>query len=527
MTVIKKKTISHFNLIWMSIFFAVVYWMLEAVRETIVLEGTVLSDHLFKLDTISFWIRMLAVLVLILFGIFAQSQRKQAETVQLETPEPGEGETRIILIGVGFAIVYWLLESVRDFMLFEDESFLKHLLSPNMFVFWMRVLAICVMILFSVYAQNMINTRKKMLNALREANLQLKTLDQMKNDFLSVVSHELRTPIAIIREGVTLCLEKQYGDLNEFQNKMLKETVSNIDRLNRLVTDLLDISRIEAGKMSLHKRLLDINRVARVIYEHYLKQCQKKGVELLMSVPETPVRTFADEDKLLQIFNNLLSNALRYTDKGGTISILIRDTGKYIKCGVKDTGIGIAKENINKLFSKYEQVGHFDAEGYKGTGLGLAICKGLAEKHGGEISVSSELGKGTVFVFTIKKETAPAILIIDDEPSAIEVVKHYLTEDGYHFTEAEDGITGLEKALNEAPALVLLDMILPGMNGYEVLGRLKNDLSTKDIPVILMSASTIDIDRLKETKGANVLPMLQKPLDKQKLRAKVHEALIG
>ena len=523
----KKSQNRQFNLIWMSIFFGILYWLLESVRETLVFEDTILTDHLFRLDTLSFWMRILVVLVLILFGVFAQSHRKHMEkkpTSELDTSEEKAG---MVWVGLGFSMLYWLLESVRDFLLLQNASLIEHIFVPGPFIFWMRILAVCVMILFSVYAQNLIDTRKKTVSVLREANKKLRALDQMKSDFLSIVSHELRTPIAIMREGVSLCLDEQVGSLNELQHKLLTDTQSNIDRLNRLVTDLLDISRIESGKLSLHKKVMDMCRTTRTVYENYKIQADKKGVSLELHLPNCPLKIYADEDKITQIFNNLLSNALRYTSEGDTITIKILDMDKMIQCFVSDTGIGIAEENINKLFSKFQQVGRVDGPGYKGTGLGLAICKGLVEKHGGQISVKSKLGEGSEFSFTIKKVAMPMILIVDDEPSVVEVVRELLADDGYRFTEAENGITGVEKAVSEHPDLIILDIKMPEMNGYEVVGRLKQDMRTKDIPIILMSAFSIDRDRLKESGAIEAFPIVQKPFDRPTLRSKVNEALIS
>lgn len=513
------------NLIWMSLFFAIAYWLLESVRSSIVYTNKDLIYHLFTPDAPSILMRVMTVVFLFLFGLYAHLQKKEAASHIVEQIRPRVKENRILWIGIAFAMGYWVLESLHDFMLFREGSLLKYLISPNIYIFGMRVLTIGIMILFSAFVQYLINSRKSMMSMLQDSNKQLQELDHKKDDYLSVVSHELKTPIAIIREGVSICLEKQYGSLNEFQTKMLSESINNIDRLNRLVTDLLDIGRIEAGKVTLRKRMVDLCRIVREVYEHYKKQCEKKGIELVLALPETQIKVFADEDKVLQIFNNLLSNALRYTEPGGTISLSVREDGEFIQCGVRDTGAGIASENIDKLFSKYGQVGQIKGQAYKGTGLGLAISKGLVEKHGGSIHVISELGQGSDFIFTIRNESAPKILIIDDEPSSIELIKHYLMDDDYEIIEALDGVSGLKAALESKPSLVILDIILPGMNGYEVLGRMKNDVQLKDIPVILISASSIDHNRVRSRGGTLAFPMLQKPLEKMILRERVREVL--
>jgi signal transduction histidine kinase len=368
--------------------------------------------------------------------------------------------------------------------------------------------------------------RKQIEEKLKEINKNLKQLDKLKSDFLSTVSHELRTPIAIMREGVSLCLEGIAGEITDTQRDLLTDTMDNMDRLTRLVTDLLDISKIEAGKLRLRRSSVNLCDILKKVQQNYESQAEERGIQFNVECLQKSIKLFVDKDKVIQIFTNLISNALRFTGPNGEIKIDVKDDTNYVECCVSDTGVGIAKDNLNKMFSKFEQFGRVDGPGYKGTGLGLAICKGLVEKHGGKIWVDSEVGKGTKFWFTLEKVPFPKVLIVDDEKNIIEIVKEFLSEDNYQFSEAGDGLEGIEKAQAEIPSLIILDMKMPKINGYEVVGRLKHDIRTNKIPLIIVSAFTVDKSKLKQ-EIHNAFPIIKKPFEKEYLRRVVRDAIAG
>ncbi len=372
-----------------------------------------------------------------------------------------------------------------------------------------------------------ITDRKEAEQALLDLNQRLKELDQLKSDFISTVSHELRTPLAIIREAVALSLDGAGGDLTTTLTKYLTSARNNIDRLARLVTDLLDISKIEQGKLKLRRSVVNLNDTVQKICSEYLPEVQKKGVTLEFKDSDSLeiLRLYADEDKIIQIFNNLLSNALHHTIADDKITIEVQDSEGFTKCSVSDTGSGITNENIIKLFIKFQQIGRVDGPGYKGTGLGLAITKGLVEKHGGEIWVESELGKGSTFYFTIKKHPFPKILIVDDEEKIINVVKELLSVDNYRFVEAYDGETAIQKLITEDISLVILDLKLPRMSGNEVIGRLKQNKHTHTIPILIMSGFPVDEEKIEQMNSEAVIPILRKPFKSDELRREVSELL--
>jgi PAS domain S-box-containing protein len=249
-----------------------------------------------------------------------------------------------------------------------------------------------------------ITDQKRAEKALKEANKQLKKMDRLKSDFVSMVSHEIRTPITIMKEGISLCLEGITGELTDMQQELLNGILESVFRLQRLVTELLDLSKIEDGNLELHRSTIDLRDVAQQVQNDYKNQAIDKKIRLHLSKPPEPVSAHVDRDKIIQVFHNLVSNAIRYTERGGDIWIRIEDTrDKEIVCSVSDTGIGIAEENMRDLFSKFKQFGQPKGSDYKGTGLGLAIAKGLVEKHGGRMWVESEPGKGSTFYFSIPR----------------------------------------------------------------------------------------------------------------------------
>lgn len=363
-------------------------------------------------------------------------------------------------------------------------------------------------------------------NTLANHVKRLQEMDKVKTSFLSVVSHELRTPIAIMQEGISLCLEGVAGDITEMQRELLDDVLDNSGRLLRLITDLLDVSKIEAGKIKLNKSITNIQKTVQKTLKSFEPVASEKGVHLTTQLPEDPLDIYIDSDKFIQILNNLISNALRFTEKDGEVSITIEAQEDCIQCEVKDTGIGISKEDLPKLFNKFEQVGRVEGPGYKGTGLGLTIVKGLVEKHKGKVWVESEKNVGTSFFFTLRKEFKPSILIVDDEASIINVIKKILQDEKYFFYEALDGETAIHEAIEKIPSLIILDMKIPKMSGYEVLGRLKQDLRTMDIPIMIMSGYEIDEDRLGQVSNNSALPIVHKPFETETLRQKVIE-LVG
>lgn len=248
------------------------------------------------------------------------------------------------------------------------------------------------------------------------ANEKLKKLDKVKTDFVSTVAHELRTPLAVIKEGVSLILEKVSGDINDKQQEILSMTKTNVDRLGRIINDLLDISRIEAGRMDLKLEQIDFTKLVKEAYTRWKLESDKKDQNFTISVPSYSVNLHADADKMNQILNNLISNAVKYTPTKGYIEINLKDLKDEIVVSVKDRGYGIDKEDLPKLFEKFQRFGSHVQSGSKGTGLGLAITKELVDMHHGKIEVETKLNKGSTFALRLPKATREKYLsyLIED-----------------------------------------------------------------------------------------------------------------
>ncbi|MCK5147502.1 response regulator [bacterium] len=354
-------------------------------------------------------------------------------------------------------------------------------------------------------------------NQLEDHIRRLKELDQLKKDFLAMVSHELRTPLAVMKGGVSLCLDGVAGQLNDTQADLLGDTLENIDQLTRLITDLLDMSKIEAGKIVLRRDTMDLAFSVRKALNAFKYSAGEKGITLKIALNASSLPVYADADKIDQVFNNLISNAIRYTPENKEITLGVDILANDYLCYVADTGIGISDNNLKKLFSKFTQFSRVDGPGYKGTGIGLTIARGLVEKHGGKIWAESKEGEGTTFNFTLKRRDRPTVLIVDDEPKMVDVIEKVLSHGNYHFLKAYSGEEACELAQSEMPAMIVLDMVMPGLDGYGVIDKLKNDVRTQDIPVLILSSAQIEPDKISGENDAGAIPIMTKPVKPKKL----------
>ncbi|MFZ3131200.1 MAG: response regulator [Desulfosporosinus sp.] len=364
-----------------------------------------------------------------------------------------------------------------------------------------------------------------------EENKRLQELDHLKSDFLSTVSHELRTPLTSVL-GFSINIKKRLEDAvfpqiktdDKKINRTIKQIGDNIEiiisesqRLTNLINDVLDISKMEAGKIEWKMEPISFEEVIERAIAATSSLFEQKGLELKKDLEELPLIQ-GDQDRLIQTVINLMSNAVKFTEQG-SITCQARVAGKEIIVSVIDTGIGIAHEDLNRVFDKFKQVGDTLTDKPQGTGLGLPICKQIIELHGGRIWAESEIGKGSAFHFTIpilqvkgdhinkvdvdrlvkqlteqvvtnlhtQTKEQKNVLVVDDDANIRILLRQELETAGYVVTEAVDGIKAINKVKQSKPDLSLLDVRMPGMNGFDVAAVLKNDPETMNIPIVILS----------------------------------------
>ncbi|MCF7908242.1 MAG: GAF domain-containing sensor histidine kinase [Candidatus Omnitrophica bacterium] len=230
-----------------------------------------------------------------------------------------------------------------------------------------------------------------------------KHLDDLRANFIANVSHELRTPLTAIKESVGIILEEIAGNINSQQKKLLSLAVQSISRLSRLIDDLLDFSKVDAETREMKRTLFDIGRIAELAVATLRPLAQKKEVDIKISLPNRKIEIWGDEDKLYEVISNFIDNAIKYNKPKGKINLKLEDTEKNVKIIVSDTGIGMPKQDLDKIFDRFKRIEGYSKDKVKGSGLGLSIVKDIVEMHGGETFVDSEINKGTTFTVTLPK----------------------------------------------------------------------------------------------------------------------------
>lgn len=385
---------------------------------------------------------------------------------------------------------------------------------------------------------------------LERINEELEQASQHKSRFIANMSHELRTPLNSVIGFSNILLEKTFGELAENQERYIKNIHFSGKHLLELVNNVLDIAKIEAGKYEMSYGTFPVEGMMAEILNIIKPMADKKAVALDFSMTGEIDSITADAIKLKQVFYNLLSNAIKFTPEGGRVSVAIEkeegrgvfENQEFITFSVRDTGIGISSDDTEKIFNEFEQADTTFSRKYGGAGLGLALTKKLVELHGGHITVESRLGEGSTFTVSIPliscvegglpqgveeavnlnfpwmNERAPLILVVEDDPASAELLTIHLTQAGYKVAHAFDGDEAMEKAAALRPFAILLDIMLPKKDGWEVLQSLKSNDLTLNIPVLIHSI--IDNKDLAFALGAT--DYLLKPLDKDALIDKLY-----
>jgi signal transduction histidine kinase/CheY-like chemotaxis protein len=394
----------------------------------------------------------------------------------------------------------------------------------------------------------------------RQARAAAEEADAAKSSFLSTVSHELRTPLTSVL-GFAKIIRRRLderllplipaGDRKVDQAKgqvieNLDVVVSEGERLTKLIDDVLDLAKIEAGKFTWNMGTVSVGELIERAVTATSSLFEGKPVQLVQDVDLGLPPVTGDRDRLIQVVINLISNAVKFT-QSGAVTVAAKSHGGEITVSVTDSGIGIAPADHERVFEKFKQVGDTLTDKPRGTGLGLPICKEIVEHHGGRIWVESALGTGSIFSFTLPAQAAgearpmsldslvkqlrervashrPAgksILVVDDDPSIRSLLQQEFTDAGYAVRLAVDGREALQRIREDRPGLVVLDVMMPEMNGFDVAAVVKNDPATMDIPIIILSI----VEDKERGYRIGVDRYLTKPIDTTSLFHEVGELL--
>ncbi|MBL8020795.1 MAG: response regulator [Leptospirales bacterium] len=400
---------------------------------------------------------------------------------------------------------------------------------------------------------------KKLTEELAKRNDALKLIDKLKDEFLANTSHELRTPLHGMIGLADSLIEGATGPLSEATKRNLGLIVASGKRLTSLINDILDFSKLKSRDIELALRPVDVRSLVEVVLAVSKPLLATKQLELQSEIPDNLPAAHADENRLQQILHNLIGNAIKFTPSG-KVTVSARSLEKEIEITISDTGIGIPMEKQSDIFKSFEQADASVEREYGGTGLGLSITKQLVELHGGRIRVESEPMKGSRFTFSLPstndavgaerlstihilgdramatnglvpaipesihkspEASGPLILVVDDEPVNRQVLSNILSVHNYRVIEAGSGAEALDLVDNHLPDTVLLDVMMPRMNGYDVCRKIRKTYSRAELPVIFLSAKNQveDLVTGMESGGNDYLP---KPFSTPELLARVN-----
>ncbi|MBD2363567.1 PAS domain S-box protein [Anabaena minutissima FACHB-250] len=389
-----------------------------------------------------------------------------------------------------------------------------------------------------------------------------KEIDKMKTDFISTVSHELRTPLTSVLGFASIIKDKLETDVFPIlptEDRKLQKTikrvgdnlniiVSEAERLTSLINDVLDIAKMEAGKVEWQMQPIDPGELLDWATTSTWALFESNGLHLINDIEDGLPQIVGDRNRLLQVLINLISNAVKFT-QSGSVTCRVKQENEGVCISVIDTGIGIAPEDQPKVFEKFRQVGDTLTDKPKGTGLGLPICKQIIDHHGGRIWMESKAGQGSTFSFiiptyksentasanlnldalvkqlkehVIKKnavlnENRKTILVVDDDANIRELLRQQLENEGYNVREAKDGVDAIQQIKIARPDLILLDVMMPQINGFDVAAVLKNDPQTADIPIIILSI----IENKERGYHIGIDRYLTKPINSQHLLSEI------
>lgn len=383
----------------------------------------------------------------------------------------------------------------------------------------------------------------------KELNERLNEATQSKLVFFTNVSHDLRTPLTLIQAPVAQLTDAP--NLTSQQKVLMKIADKNVRILHRLINQILDFRKYENGKLELHLTEVDFRSAVEEWVGSFKELARRRDIRLRLMAPEgsAPIPLAIDQEKMERILFNLISNSFRHTRDNGEITVSYSVSDSKLTLSVADNGEGISKDDLGSIFDRFYQVDRIKP---KGSGIGLALVKSFVELHGGNVEVESELGKGSIFTITIPEkhisfevesvdsnigegavsaelsdiddeiifdDSRPHVLVIDDNADIRKMVGELLSDE-YNITYAASGSEGLKRAAKYVPDLVICDVMMPGMDGMECCRRLKSEISTSHIPVLMLTACSLDEQKAQGFEsGAD--GYVSKPFSTQVLKAQV------
>jgi PAS domain S-box-containing protein len=395
------------------------------------------------------------------------------------------------------------------------------------------------------------------LNAELERRVEERTKElgralRAKDEFLANMSHELRTPLNAILGLSESLIELAAGPLNEKQHKYVGMISESGNHLLSLINDILDLAKIEAGQIVLNINEVDLKQVCQASLRMINELAHKKNQQVTLEIDDAMGPVWADERRLKQVLVNLLSNAVKFTPENGKLGLEVQadEEEKRIMITVWDNGIGISESDLTRLFQPFVQLDSGLAREVTGTGLGLTLVAQMVRLHGGSVAVESEPGKGSRFTVILPWEPAlatdamlrmkstgkfraikpdakdrPVILLVEDTKEVTMMIVDYLEMAGYQVIAASDGLNGIEQAKDKHPALILMDIQLPGMDGLEATRRLRADPDFRTVPIIALTALAMRGDR-ERCLAAGATDYLSKPVSLKRLVQMIEEYLL-
>ena len=415
---------------------------------------------------------------------------------------------------------------------------------------------------------------RRILRLINEQTQKLMEMDQIKNRFFANISHEFRTPLALTIGPLEDALNNEYGEVSSQLRSQLQVMLRNSRRLLRLINQLLDLSKIEAGEMKLNLSNQNICQYLKNTSQSFIPFAERKDIQLLIEFESDEITLPYDQEKLEKIINNLLSNAIKFTPAGGRVKIAVQktilDKLQWIQISVKDTGPGMAADDISKVFDRFYQIDGSSTREHEGTGIGLSLVKEMVDLHQGKITVHSEPGFGCEFIVLLPAtnntksndtatnitaanastattiemasiESAPdfaittnmntdsspqvqeTILVVDDNADIRNYVASCLAP-YYSILQAADGKAGLQQAQEHKPDLIISDIMMPVMDGYEFCRKIKADAELNHIPLIFLTAKASD-DMLVEGLEMGADDYLAKPFNSKELLARTRNLI--